>query len=415
MKIHSGFTLLVTMLVITGCQTQSTAPSLKLGSLLPVTGDSSSIGKNLPKAARLAVDTINACGGVNETPVELIEADSKLDRNAGVAAISKLVTQDQVSAVIGAWSSAVSSATVEIAAKKQVMQIAPGSSSPVFTERAEAGEFDGYWARTFPPDTYQAQALAQLARERGFDRVSTVVIDNSYGVNFEQEFIQAFKALGGTVVNENNPVRYAPNPSSFDEEVVATFANNPDAVLAVLYGKTGASFMRAAYNRDLMTDVTLLLTDSVYSQDFVNSVGTKESGESILSGALGTFPSASGEGLDNFRAKWQETEGGAITPFTAHTWDAAILMMLAAELGDQNTGTAIKENLRNVANAPGVEVSDPCVAIKRVREGEEINYQGASGSIEFDQYGDTVGSYDVWQVGTQGKIDIIDRVTLSSN
>ncbi|PNW59591.1 UNVERIFIED_CONTAM: amino acid ABC transporter substrate-binding protein [Euhalothece sp. KZN 001] len=415
MKIHSYLTVLVVFILTTGCQTRSTAPALRLGSLFPVTGDSSSIGRNLPKAVELAVNTINACGGVNKKQVELTEADTKTDRNAGVAGMSKLVTQDQVSGVIGAWSSDVSSATIEIAVRNQVMQISPGSTSPVFTERAKAGEFDGYWARTVPPDTDQAQALAQLAIDRGFDRVATVVINNSYGVGFEKEFIRSFKDLGGTVINENNPVRYDPNPSSFDEEVVATFANDPDAVLAVLYGNTGASFVRAAHDRGSMENVTLLLTDSVYSPDFVNDVGSKENDESLLSGALGTIPGATGQGLEEFTAKWQETEGEPVTAFTAHSWDAAILMMLAAELGGQNTGTAIKENLRQVANAPGIEVSDPCEAIKRVREGEEINYQGASGDIEFDRYGDTIGSYDVWQVEKQGEIEIIDRVTLSRN
>ena len=139
---------------------------------------------------------------------------------------------EEVAGVIGAWSSGVSSVTIDIAVKNEVMQISPGSTSPDFTDRAQRGEFDGYWARTVPPDTYQAQALAQLAHEKGFDRVSTIVIDNSYGIGFEQEFVQSFKQLGGTVVNENNPVRYDPNPSSLDSEVAAIFADEPEAVIS---------------------------------------------------------------------------------------------------------------------------------------------------------------------------------------
>ena len=86
-------------------------------------------------------------------------------------------------------------------------------------------------------------------------------------------------------------------------------------------------------------------------------------------------------------------------------------MMLAAELADENTGTAIKNNLREVSNAPGEIVSDPCEAMQLIREGTQINYQGASGDLELDQFGDTRGTYDVWQVRENGEIQIIDQFT----
>ncbi|NBD16636.1 MAG: ABC transporter substrate-binding protein [Cyanobacteria bacterium] len=387
------------------------AAGLKLGGLFPTTGDLSSIGQNMPKAANLAVDTINACGGVNEQPVELIQEDTQTDPNAGSAAMSKLAEVDQVAGVIGAFASSVSGATIDIAVRNEVMQISPGSTSPVFTERATAGDFNGYWARTAPPDTYQAQALAQLASDRGFERVSTVVINNDYGVGFEQEFVKSFKEMGGTVVNEDDPVRYDPKATTFDSEAAAAFGNDPDAVLGVLYAETGSLLMRAAYQQGLSEGVTELLTDGVYSPEFVDDVGQTPEGQSIISGALGTVPGASGTALDNFREKWEADVGGEITAFVPHTWDATVLMMLAAELADENTGTAIKENLRAVANSPGTEVSDPCEAMELIRNGEEINYQGASGDIQFDENGDTVGSYDVWTVQEEGALEVIDQVT----
>jgi len=387
------------------------AAGLKLGGLFPTTGDLSSIGQNMPKAANLAVDTINACGGVNEQPVELIQEDTQTDPNAGSAAMSKLAEVDQVAGVIGAFASSVSGATIDIAVRNEVMQISPGSTSPVFTERATAGDFNGYWARTAPPDTYQAQALAKLASDRGFERVSTVVINNDYGVGFEQEFVKSFKEMGGTVVNENDPVRYDPKATTFDSEASAAFGNDPDAVLGVLYAETGSLLMRAAYQQGLSEGVTELLTDGVYSPEFVDDVGKTPEGQSIISGALGTVPGASGTALDNFTEKWEAEVGGEVTAFVPHTWDATVLMMLAAELADENTGTAIKDNLRVVANSPGTEVSDPCEAMELIRNGEEINYQGASGDIQFDENGDTVGSYDVWTVQEEGALEVIDQVT----
>ena len=384
--------------------------ALKLGSLFPTTGDLSSIGQNMPKAVNLAIETINACGGVNGQPVELVQEDTQTDPNAGAAAMSKLAEVDQVAGVVGAFASSVSGATIDIAVRNEVMQISSGSTSPVFTERAEAGDFNGYWARTAPPDTYQARALAKLASDRGFDRVSTVVINNDYGVGFEQEFVKSFKELGGTVVNEDDPVRYDPKATTFDSEAAAVFGNDPDAVLGVLYAETGSLLMRSAYQQGLSEGVTELLTDGVYSQEFVGDVGKTPEGQSIIAGALGTVPGASGTALEDLTAKWEANVGGEVTAFVPHSWDAAAIMMLAAEKADANTGTAIKNTYRDITNSPGTEVSDLCEAMELVRNGEEINYQGASGDLEFDENGDTVGSYDVWTVQQEGALEVIDQV-----
>lgn len=183
----------------------SGADGLKLGALLPITGDLSSIGQNMPAAAKLAVETINACGGVNGKPVTLVSEDDQTDPTAGASAMTKLAESDRVAGVVGSFASSVSGAAVDIAVRNKVMLISPGSTSPVFTERAQKGEFQGYWARTAPPDTYQAQALALLANKKGFKNVSTIVINNDYGVGFEKEFMQSFEKKGGKLLTKINP------------------------------------------------------------------------------------------------------------------------------------------------------------------------------------------------------------------
>ncbi|ANV84884.1 amino acid ABC transporter substrate-binding protein [Picosynechococcus sp. PCC 7003] len=390
--------------------TNTGAEGLKLGSLTPTTGDLSSIGQNMPIAVELAVETINACGGVNEQPVTLIQEDSQTDPTAGGAAMTKLAEVDRVAGVVGAFASSVSSAAVDVAVRNQVMLVSPGSTSPVFTERAANGDFDGYWARTAPPDSYQAPALAVLAQKQGFERVSTVVINNDYGVGFEQEFIKAFENLGGTIVNKDNPVRYDPKAATLDSEAAAAFAGEPDAVLGVLYAETGSLLLKAAYEQGLSEGITILLTDGVYSEDFTQQVGTTAAGQSIIAGALGTVPGADGPALEAFTALWKEKTGKDVTAYVPHSWDAAIAMMLAAEAADVNTGEGIKNKLREVTSGDGQEVSDPCEAIALVREGQAINYQGASGNVDFDENGDVAGNYDVWTVNDDASLSVIDTV-----
>ncbi|GFE69779.1 ABC transporter substrate-binding protein [Chroococcus sp. FPU101] len=394
-------------------QTAASDAGLKLGSLLPVTGDLSAVGQNMPEAVTLAVDTINACGGVNGKPVTLVKEDDQTDPAAGASAMTKLAEVDKVAGVVGSFASSVSTAAVDIAVRDQVVLISPGSTSPVFTNQAKKGEFKGFWARTAPPDTYQAQALATLAHEKGFKNVATVVINNDYGVGFEQEFVKAFEKLGGNIVDKDKPVRYDPKAATFDSEASAAFNNKPDAVAAVLYSETGSLLIQSAYKQGLLKGVTLLLTDGVQTEEFTKAVGKTQDQKSIVSGALGTVPGADGKALAAFTTLWKDKTGKEITAYVPHTWDAAVLLMLAAEAAKANTGVGIQSKLRDVANAPGIEVSDACEAIALVKKGEDINYQGASGNVDIDENGDVFGSYDVWTVKDDGSIKTIDQVTPS--
>ncbi|MEM1426276.1 MAG: ABC transporter substrate-binding protein, partial [Cyanobacteria bacterium P01_H01_bin.130] len=341
---------------IAGCEAPAgdgggTAGGLKLGALLPATGDLSSIGQPMLEVLPLLVDQVNACGGVNGAPVELITADDQTTPTTGAEGMTKLAEVDQVAGVVGSFASSVSMAGVDVAVRNEVMMISPGSTSPLFTERAENGDFKGFWARTAPPDTYQAEALAQLASDRGYKTVATVAINNDYGVEFEQRFIQAFEALGGTVVNADNPTRYDPQAATFTTEASAAFGEKPDAVAAILYVETGALLLKAAYEQGLSEGVQNMLTDGVKTEEFPAQVGQDVDGKPIIAGAIGTVPGADGVGLAALEALIQEKLGKAPAAFVPQTWDATSLLMLAAQAAGENSGTGIQSKLRDVANA----------------------------------------------------------------
>ncbi|BDI15311.1 amino acid ABC transporter substrate-binding protein [Nostoc cf. commune SO-36] len=388
----------------------SNSKGLKIGSLLPTTGDLASVGQQMLGSVPLLVDTVNACGGVNGEPVTLVQVDDQTDPRAGAAGMTKLATLDKVAGVVGSFASSVSSAAVSIATPNKVMLVSPGSTSPVFTEKAQKGDYKGFWARTAPPDTYQALALAQLARKKGFKRVSTVVINNDYGVGFEKAFVQTFEKLGGTIVNKDKPVRYDPKAQTFDTEAAAAFAGKPDAVLAVLYAETGSLFLKAAYQQGVTKGVQILLTDGVKSPTFPEQVG-KDGDKFILTGAIGTVPGSNGKALEAFNKLWKDKKGGAPGEYAPQAWDAAALLTLAAQAAKENTGVGIASKIREVSNGTGTEVTDVCEGLKLLKNGQKINYQGASGNVDVDANGDVVGVYDVWTVGDDGQIKVIDKVS----
>ncbi len=395
-----------------GSPAATDATGLKISSLLPATGDLASIGQPMLDSVPLLVETVNSCGGVNGAPITMVpNADDQTNPEAGLEAMTRLAEVDRVAGVVGSFASSVSTAAIPVAVRNKVMLISPGSTSPVFTERAKKGEFQGYWARTAPPDTYQAQALARLASEKGAKTAATIVINNDYGVGFEREFVQAFKKLGGTITNESKPTRYDPKATTFETEVQAAFAGKPQAVAAVLYAETGSLLLKSAFEQGLSKGVQILLTDGVYSPDFPDQVGRTADGKFILAGAMGTVPGADGKALEALTRLWREKKGRPVSAYVPHSWDAAALLALAAEAAKSNTGEGIKSKIRDVANPPGVEVSDVCEALKLIREGKDINYQGASGNVDIDENGDVVGSYDVWSVGNDGRLNVVGKVS----
>lgn len=385
--------------------------TLRLGAVLPATGDLSSIGAPMIKSIDFLVDTVNKCGGVLGKPIAYFKEDDRTDPPAGAEAARKLVSVDNVGGIVGAFASSVSTAALAIAVPNKVVMISPGSTSPVFTERAKKGEFNGYWYRTAPPDTYQALALANLAYKKGARKVATLVINNDYGVGFEKSFVAAFEKLGGTIVNKNKPTRYDPKATTFEAEAKGAFGSKPDAVAAILYPDSGGAVIKAAFEQGLTKDVKILLTDGVKTEDFPKLIGNTPDGKLILAGALGTVPGADGKSLETFTKNFKEATGQDIGAFVPHSYDAAALVAIAAEAAKDATGEGIKSKIREVANAPGQEVSDVCEAIKLVKEGKDIDYQGASGNVDLDEYGDVKGSYDVWEVQPDGKIKVIDRVS----
>jgi branched-chain amino acid transport system substrate-binding protein/neutral amino acid transport system substrate-binding protein len=365
-------------------------------------------------SARLLVDTVNQCGGVLAKPVTLVAEDDQTEPAAGSAAMTKLAEVDRVAGVVGAASSAVSSAAVEIAVRNQVVMISPSSTSPTFTERSRKGDFQGFWFRTAPPDTYQGEALAKLAQAQGFKTVAILAVNNDYGNGLIASFIPAFEGLGGTVVNRDQPVRYPPDASVFESEVGAVFKSEPDAVLLIAYPETGSLIVKTAYEQGFLGKRTkLLLTDGMKEPDIARTIGKNAAGQFIAAGVLGTAASAGGPEFAQFQKVYQAKYQRSPKIYDPNTWDAATLIVLAAEAAQSPTGTAIKEKILEIANPPGEPVTDVCRALSLIRAGTPINYEGASGNLDLNELGDVTGSYDIWSIAPDGTIKVVGAIAIT--
>lgn len=405
MKYITVFAVLALVLA-SGCVTPSDE-EVRIGTLLPLTGDLAAYGGPMEDGARLAVKEVNENGGVLGGKITLVTTDSQTSGVAAVGAMNQLVTVDKVSAVIGAAGSGVSLAVIDIAVNNHIVQISPSNTAPDFTTYPA----DGFYYRTVPSDALQGKAMAKLANERGYVNASTLVLNNPYGVGFEEVFKKEFEKLGGTVIGR---VKYDPSAVTFDSEVGKVSANNPDVIILVGYPDTGSIILKAAYEKGAMDESDWLLSEGMRTDELALKVGKTTRGNYIVANFTGTTPDprATGPAYDVFAADYEAEFGREPATFSSNTYDAAAIIALAIEKAGSADGTAIRDAIPAVANAPGEEVSDIGTALALIRNGTEINYQGASGEITFDSVGDVFGEYCTWQVTADGDVTLGESIAV---
>ena len=363
---------------------------IKIGSLMDQTGELGEFGGPMDVAVRLAAEHVNAAGGVLDgRMIEILTEDGQTSDVVSVDAARKLVNVDGVSALVGPLSSGITLAIANaVTVPNQVPQISPSATAPSLTLL----EDDDFLFRTAPSDAFQGVVLADLAWELGYRNAAVLFVNNAYGQGLADQFEESFTALGGQVT----PVAHESGQPSYASELTAASANDPDVLVAISYPVSAGVYIREAI--DSGASDTFLFVDGSRSEDLIAAVGGED-----LEGAYGTAPGAvDNEGTQRFDAEFAEFSEGAGGIFLRESYDAAILFALAIEAAGSDDPVAIRDALRSVAGGPGAEIGPGAAEIARalelLRNGEEINYQGASGPVDLDANGDVSGAMEIWKI-----------------
>ncbi|MDD1731053.1 MAG: neutral amino acid-binding protein [Methanosaeta sp. NSM2] len=376
-----------------------TEGDIKIGVMQSLTGDLGSYGGPMSDAIKLAAKEINDNGGLLGRKLVLLIEDDQTNNVAAVDAANKLVKVDRVPAIVGATGSGQSMSVIDITTGSGVLQI---SSSNTGTDFTNYDDGDLYF-RTAPSDALQGSAMAKLAQERGYKTTSTIVINNPYGVGFEDVFVKAFEADGGKVLEK---VRYDPSQTVFDSEVQRVAEGKPEFIMMVSYPETGSLILRTAYEKGVLKSIPWLLSEGLKADNLAGLVGNDTEGNYIAAGLQGLAPDqdAGGNAYEAFKSLYQAEYGKEPAIYCTNSYDALAVVALAIEQAKNATGRDIADNIRSVANPPGTEVSDLGEALSLIREGKDINYQGTSGDITFDENGDVSGSFTLWTIADNGSI-----------
>ena len=390
-KVYLGLLAALLLVLALAC---APAAKPKIGVLIPLTGPLSEFGPNFQKAANLAADHFKAAG----YEVELKFADTETNPSAGTQAARRLVDVDRVNALVGAAASSVSMAVAEgVSIPKEIPQISYASTSPLLT-LLPADQGKDFLFRDVPSDALQGLVLGKLAREQGFNTVSILYVNNPYGQGLKDNFTKSFEAAGGKVLEA------VPHPEeaqpTYVAEIKKAVANKPDALVAISYPQHATVYLKEAIEGNYIKK--FLFCDGTKSLDIVKAVGAAS-----VEGMVGTAPGSKEGGSltafnDQYKAKYGELSP---LPYMTNTYDAVVILGLAALRADKEgkslTGKNIRDQIRSVSN-PGGEVVGAGAdgikkAVKLIKEGKDINYEGASGSVDFDANGDTVTPVEVWK------------------
>lgn len=364
-----------------------------IGGLLPLSGDLAVYGQTVQKGIQLAVKHLNAAGGPLGMQLKVTFRDSQTDPTALRDSAEKLVNVDKVPAIVGPMIR--SDVATPVTAPNHVVIISP-SNTPTWVTTLED---DDYTFRTTSSDGIQGKVLGELAWEVGYKTASILYINDPYGGGLAENTKEAFEKTGGKVLGM---AAYDPGAVAYKMQLKELAKGDPDVLVLIGYPESGIVIIRQALSAGLFDQ--FLFPDGMKSEQIIEEVGGK-----YLEGMHGTGPGAAdNQSYRYYLAAYQEEYGEKpATAYTENAYDGVAVIALAmqaagAEALNADPGKAIRDNLRKVANPPGEKITASVEnfrkALKLLSEGKDIDYEGAAGSIDFDEYGDTITPILIWKI-----------------
>ncbi|KPQ18818.1 MULTISPECIES: ABC transporter substrate-binding protein [unclassified Halomonas] len=357
---------------------------VKVGFLGGFTGGIESLTPPIFDGAQLAVKQINEQGGILDgQTLEMPSGDTTCsDASAASNAADRMVNSEDVTAIVGALcTGATISAANNAAIPGDVVMVSPASTAPAVTELDD----DDLVFRTVPSDAFQGEMLAKLLIEKGINEVAVTFVNNDYGQGLSEAFATTFESEGGSVVES---LAHEDNRSDYRSELGTLSSAGVETLVVLAYADTsGQTVLRQAAESGVFTQY--VGADGMVGNSLVEAVGAD-----VLDGMIATRPGSPDlPGTDIFieAAEAEDIDPEAV--FAAQAYDAAFLLALAIEQNGSAEREGLSEALRDVAMAPGETIlpGEWEKALELIAEGEEINYEGASGSHEFDDNGDVPG------------------------
>ena len=358
------------------------AEEIKIGIILGFTGPLESLTQQMAGGAEVAIAEVNESGALlGGSTVTGIRGDSTcIDAAAATSVAEQQITGDNVNAIMGADCSGVTGAILQnVALPNGTVMISPSATSPGLS----TVEDNGLFFRTSPSDARQGVVMTEVLMEQGIMEVAVTYTNNDYGKGLADAFQAAYEEAGGTVTIN---AAHEDGKADYSAEVGALASAGGDRLVVAGYVDQGGSgIVRAALDSGAFD--TFHFPDGMISAALVENFGSE------IDGSSGQHPGTDSEGA----AMFVELVGDAFdatSPFAPESYDAAALIMLAMQAAGSSDSAEFKNEVMNVANAPGEQIfpGELEKALKILADGGEIDYVGAT-AVELIGPGESAGNY----------------------
>lgn len=366
---------------------QTSANALRVGGILPLTGNLAYLGPPEIAGVGLAVSDINAAGGVGDAKAchDIQDSGDSTDMSISTASAGNLIS-GKPSVVVGAASSSVSLNVVDTFASNKIVEVSPANTA------VDLSGYSPWYFRTAPPDGIQGNALGTLITTDGYTKVGFLVFNDTYGTGLRNAVEETVKAAGGSCVYgcKGDGDEFPAGQTTFSAEVSGVLAAKPDAIVVLAFDETKSIIPELQSQGWDMSKVYMSDGNTAdYSADFEK--GT-------LTGAKGTIPGADPDQAFKDRLSgWSKaTQGEALKDYAygAESYDATILSALAAVKGGGTDPQTIRDNFAAVSGATdGEECKTYADCVALLDDGQEIRYAGPSGIGPIDKENDPSSAF----------------------
>lgn len=414
-------------------------PALEIGTLTSVSGDLASLGLEFNDATSLAIEDINASGGVLDRTVKLLVQDDATSPEGAKEGYSRLLAA-RVPAILGPTTSGQVDAIIDLIASGNTITIGRTTTADKLSVLPD----NGYFFRLAPGDTHQTAILAKLVLDAGLEHLCLVNRKDIYGTSLASSIQDKLAKSGKTVavtVAEYNPqssdlsnvmsqcsaLVCAPGSADAgadggDGGGAGCNAPPPEKVglMLITFVEDGALILDDAQKKGWSAKKEkYFFGDGVYDRGLLTRVKDVDN----LEGARGTAPSGpnpaspEGEGLRRFVARYQARYGREPSIFIENAFDSMYVAAMAIEIAKTTTpGPEIRDAVKQISVPGGLKVQagDWASIRKAIRAGTPIDFEGASGTVDFDENGDIKPPYNyvIWKV-EGGALGVADRVAIT--
>ncbi|MBT2405020.1 MULTISPECIES: ABC transporter substrate-binding protein [unclassified Streptomyces] len=370
---------------------------LRLGYVLPETGQLAFLGPPMIESLKYAVKTINDNGGVLGKPIPAVVSGDEAGQEAVAAQSADRVLARGVDAIIGAAASGMSLAIIDRVTGAGVAQCSGSNTAPTFTDYDDGG----YYFRTAPSDALQGPVLAKVVQEDGKKRVALVARADDYGRGLLESTKKALEDKGVDVVLADT---YDAKATNFDQVVQKVRNAKPDAAVVISF-EEGAQILQGLIEAGLgPKQIGIYGADGLHSAELATLVAPGD--PSRIAGMKGTAPaSATNEKfvkeLKAFAPKLTELQ------FAPQTFDCVTVLALAAEKAKSDDPEKFTKEIVGITR-DGEKCDSFAACKKLLAEGKDIDYDGVSGPLDFTEQGEPgQATIEVYTYDQNGKLQTV--------